>query len=97
MARAIRSATHRLTCLIDEPMCLIAIARNASTKFPLVIAANRDEFYARPTRPAHAWEDDAQIVGGRDLRAGGSWLALRRGGRFGAFTNVRGIGRAEGG
>jgi uncharacterized protein with NRDE domain len=78
-------------------MCLIAIARNASPKFPLVIAANRDEFYARPTRPAHVWEDDARIVGGRDLRAGGTWLALRRGGRFGAITNVRGIGRAEGG
>ena len=78
-------------------MCLIAIARNASTKFPLVIAANRDELYARPTRPAHVWEDDARIVGGRDLRAGGSWLALARGGRFGAITNVRGVGRGEGG
>lgn len=78
-------------------MCLIAIAHNASPKFPLVVAANRDEFYARPTRPAHVWEDDSRIVGGRDLRAGGSWLALRRGGRFAAITNVRGIGRAEGG
>jgi len=78
-------------------MCLIAIAHNASPKFPLVVAANRDEFYARPTRPAHVWEDDARIVGGRDLRAGGSWLALRRGGRFAAITNVRGMGRGEGG
>jgi len=78
-------------------MCLIAIARGASAKFPLVIAANRDEFYSRPTRPAHVWEDDARVVGGRDLRAGGSWLALRRGGRFAAITNVRGVGRGEGG
>jgi uncharacterized protein with NRDE domain len=78
-------------------MCLIAIARGASPKFPLVIAANRDELYARPTRPAHVWNDDPRIVGGRDLRAGGSWLALRRGGRFAAITNVRGIGRGEGG
>jgi uncharacterized protein with NRDE domain len=62
-----------------------------------VIAANRDELYARPTRPAHVWDDDPRIVGGRDLRAGGSWLALRRGGRFAAITNVRGIGRGEGG
>jgi len=77
-------------------MCLIAIAHNASPKFPLVVAANRDELYARPTRPAHVWEDDARIVGGLDLRAGGTWLALRRGGRFGAITNVRGAGR-EGG
>ncbi len=78
-------------------MCLIAIAHNASKKWPLVLAANRDEFYARPTRPAHVWDDDARIVGGRDLRAGGSWLALRRGGRFAAVTNVRGVGREEGG
>ena len=78
-------------------MCLIAIARNASAKWPLVLAANRDELYARPTRPAHAWEDDSRVVGGRDLRAGGSWLALRAGGRFAAVTNVRGVGREEGG
>src|SRR5215470_6495499 len=77
-------------------MCLIAIAHNVSPKFPLVVAANRDEFYARPTRPAHEWEDDPRIVGGRDLKAGGSWLALCRGGRFAAITNVRGAGR-EGG
>jgi uncharacterized protein with NRDE domain len=77
-------------------MCLIAIAHNAS-KFPLVIAANRDELYARPTRPARLWEDDPPIIGGRDLRAGGSWLAARAGGRFAAVTNVRGVGREEGG
>jgi len=78
-------------------MCLISIAHNVSPRWPLVIAANRDEFYARPTRPAHVWEDDRRVVGGRDLRAGGSWLAARRGGRFAAVTNVRGVGRAEGG
>jgi uncharacterized protein with NRDE domain len=78
-------------------MCLIAIAHNASRKWPLVLAANRDELYARPTRPAHVWDDDARIIGGRDLQAGGSWLALQRGGRFAAVTNVRGIGREEGG
>ena len=76
-------------------MCLIAVA-TGSQKFPLVIAANRDEFYARPTRPAHVWDDDTRVIGGRDLRAGGSWLAIRRGGRFAAITNVRGAGRAEG-
>lgn len=77
-------------------MCLIVIAHNASAKFPLVLAANRDELYARPTRPAHVWEDDPRVIGGRDLRAGGSWLAARRPGRFAAITNVRGVGR-EGG
>ena len=78
-------------------MCLIVIAHGASVKFPLVIAANRDEHYARPTRPAHVWEDDPRVIGGRDLRAGGSWLAARGGGRFAAVTNVRGAGREEGG
>ena len=78
-------------------MCLIAIAHRVTEKWPLVIAANRDELYDRPTRAAHVWEDDPRIVGGRDLRAGGSWLAIRRDGRFAAVTNVRGIGRAEGG
>lgn len=77
-------------------MCLIAIARGSSAKFPLVIAANRDELYSRPTEPAQVWEDDPRVVGGRDLRAGGSWLALRQGGRFAAVTNVRKAGR-EGG
>jgi uncharacterized protein with NRDE domain len=78
-------------------MCLISIAHNAS-KFPLVLAANRDELYARPTRPAHVWEDDPRVIGGRDLRAGGSWLAVRKGGgRLAAVTNVRGMGREEGG
>lgn len=78
-------------------MCLIAIARNVSTKWPLIIAANRDELYARPTRPAHRWDDDPRIYGGRDLQAGGSWLAARGGGRFAAVTNVRGVGREQGG
>jgi uncharacterized protein with NRDE domain len=78
-------------------MCLIAIARGVSPKWPLVIAANRDEFYARPTRPAQAWDEDPRVIGGRDLRAAGSWLAWRKGGRFAAVTNVRGSGRGEGG
>ena len=77
-------------------MCLIAIVHNAA-KFPLVLAANRDELYARPTRPAHVWDDDPRVIGGRDLQAGGSWLAARKGGRFAAVTNVRGVGREEGG
>ena len=77
-------------------MCLIAIAHRVSKEWPLVIAANRDEQYARPTRAAHAWKENPEVIGGRDLRAGGSWLAVRRGGRFAAVTNVRGVG-GEGG
>ncbi len=72
-------------------MCLIAIAVHASPRYPIVIAANRDELYDRPTRPLHVWDDDANIAGGRDLRAGGSWLAVTRDGRFAAVTNIRGI------
>jgi uncharacterized protein with NRDE domain len=72
-------------------MCLIAIAVRASTRFPLVIAANRDELYDRPTRALHVWDDDPNIAGGRDLRAGGSWLAVTRDGRFAAVTNIRGL------
>jgi uncharacterized protein with NRDE domain len=72
-------------------MCLIAIAIRASARYPLVIAANRDEFYERPTRPLHVWHDDPNIAGGRDLRAGGSWLAVTREGRFAAVTNIRGL------
>lgn len=71
-------------------MCLIAIAVHASPRYPIVIAANRDEFYDRPTRPLHVWDDDPNIAGGRDLRAGGTWLAVTRAGRFAAVTNIRG-------
>jgi uncharacterized protein with NRDE domain len=71
-------------------LCLIAIAVHASSRYPIVIAANRDEFYDRPTRPLHVWDDDPNIAGGRDLRAGGTWLAVTRDGRFAAVTNIRG-------
>jgi uncharacterized protein with NRDE domain len=72
-------------------MCLIAIAVHASPRYPIVIAANRDEFYDRPTRALHVWDDYPNIAGGRDLRAGGSWLAVTRDGRFAAVTNIRGL------
>jgi len=71
-------------------LCLIAIAVHASPRYPIVVAANRDEFYGRPTRPLHIWDDDPNIAGGRDLRAGGTWLAVTRDGRFAAVTNIRG-------
>jgi uncharacterized protein with NRDE domain len=77
-------------------MCLIALAHRAHPAWPLVVVANRDEFYERPSRAAHVWDDAPEVMGGRDLRAGGSWLAVRRGGRFAAVTNVR-DGRMEGG
>ncbi|MCU1229706.1 MAG: hypothetical protein JWO97_2590 [Acidobacteria bacterium] len=70
-------------------MCLIVIAHAVSDAAPLVIAANRDEAHDRPSLAAAWWDDAPGVIGGRDLRAGGSWLAITRGGRFAAVTNVR--------
>ncbi|MGZ8730194.1 MAG: NRDE family protein [Thermoanaerobaculia bacterium] len=74
-------------------MCLIALAHRASSRFPLVIAANRDEDYRRATHDAHHWTDAPDVVGGKDALFGGTWLAVRRGGRFAAVTNLRGAER----
>ena len=74
-------------------MCLIAIAHRVSERFPLVIAANRDEDYDRPTHDAHFWTDASDVLGGRDAVADGSWLAVTRTGRFAAVTNLRGAVR----
>ena len=70
-------------------MCLLAMAVAAHPRFPLIVAANRDEFHGRPTQDAHWWPDRPDILGGRDLEAGGSWLAVHRSGRFAAVTNFR--------
>jgi uncharacterized protein with NRDE domain len=70
-------------------MCLILIAWRATPEYPCVVAANRDEFHARPTARAEWWPDHPQILAGRDLEAGGTWLGLTRSGRFAALTNFR--------
>ena len=77
-------------------MCLILVAWRSHPDFPLVVAANRDEFYARPSAPAGPWAEDPRVLGGRDLEAGGSWLGARRDGRFAAVTNVREPGVPKG-
>jgi uncharacterized protein with NRDE domain len=69
-------------------MCLILFAWQQQTDYPLVVIANRDEYYKRPSRDAHWWQD-ADIFAGRDLEAGGTWLGVNRRGRFAAVTNVR--------
>lgn len=70
-------------------MCLIAFDFRPQASVPLRLVANRDEFHQRPTAALGAWEDAPNIVGGRDLEAGGSWLAVHRAGRVAAVTNVR--------
>ncbi len=73
-------------------MCLIVIAHEAHAQRPLVVAANRDEAYARRTDYAHFWDDHPGILAGRDLEAGGTWLGIDRRGRFAAITNFREMG-----
>jgi uncharacterized protein with NRDE domain len=70
-------------------MCLILIALDTHPDYSLVVAANRDEFYDRPTARASFWKDARGVLAGRDLRAGGTWLGIDRRGRFAAVTNYR--------
>lgn len=70
-------------------MCLIGIAWKAHPDFPLIVAANRDEFHARPTALSAWWRDAPQVLAGRDLQSGGAWMGITRSGRFAAITNVR--------
>ena len=70
-------------------MCLIAIAWRHHPRYPLVVAANRDEFHQRPTAPASFWPDSPRILAGRDLLGRGTWLGISSGGRFAALTNLR--------
>jgi uncharacterized protein with NRDE domain len=70
-------------------VCLILLAWQQHRDYPLVLAANRDEYYSRPTAPARPWQDQPGIIGGRDLLQGGSWLAMGPNGRFAVVTNFR--------
>lgn len=70
-------------------MCLIVIGWHAHPDYPLIVAANRDEHFARPTAPAHWWEDEPKLLAGRDLTGLGTWLGVTRDGRFAALTNYR--------
>ncbi|MEO8627276.1 MAG: NRDE family protein [Betaproteobacteria bacterium] len=78
-------------------MCLILLACRSHPDFSLIVAANRDEFFERPTLPAARWTDNSSVIGGRDLEKGGSWLAAACGGRLAAVTNFRDPHRPNGG
>ncbi len=70
-------------------MCLIIFAWAVHTELDLIVAANRDEYHARPTAAAHWWDDPSGLFAGKDLRAGGAWCGMGADGRFAAVTNVR--------
>jgi len=70
-------------------MCLILFAWQSHPRYSLVVAANRDEFHQRSSAGAQFWQDQPEILAGRDLQAGGTWLGVTRSGRFAAITNYR--------
>jgi uncharacterized protein with NRDE domain len=70
-------------------MCLILLSFKMHSRYPVVLAANRDEFYERPSMPVAPWRDNPDILAGRDLKDGGTWLGMTKGGRIAALTNYR--------
>ncbi|MGQ0579896.1 MAG: NRDE family protein [Betaproteobacteria bacterium] len=81
--------------MLPRTMCLILIAHRAIPGHALVLATNRDEFFARPTEPAHFWTDAPHVLAGRDLEKGGTWMGVTRDGRWAAVTNYRDGSRPE--
>ena len=75
-------------------MCLLVLAWNTHPRYRLVVAANRDEYHERPTAALGHWPAPDEILAGRDLRAGGTWLGIDRRRRFGIVTNFRDLVRA---
>ncbi len=76
-------------------MCIVFIALNQHPDYPLIIAANRDEFYSRPTQSSHFWPQSPTILAGKDLKAGGSWMGITRWGDIAALTNIRSPSREK--
>jgi uncharacterized protein with NRDE domain len=74
-------------------MCVLLLAYHAHPDYDLIVAANRDEFYDRPTATARFWPDAPTVLAGRDLEANGTWLGVNTEGHFAAVTNLRGEGR----
>ena len=76
-------------------MCTLLFALDAHPELRLVIAANRDERYTRSTAPAMFWHDAPDVLAGRDLEAGGTWLGITRTGRWAGVTNIRDLSAAD--
>ena len=70
-------------------MCLIVFANNVLDDYKLIFAANRDEFYNRPSEQAEFWKEHPDLLAGKDLQAGGTWMGITKQGRFAAITNFR--------
>lgn len=70
-------------------MCTILFSYKTNTAYPLILASNRDEFYDRPTAPAGFWEDEPQLLAGRDLKECGTWLGITKSGKIATLTNFR--------
>ena len=69
-------------------MCILLISIKPNSALPIIIASNRDEFHTRPTETLSIWKDNPNILGGRDMEANGTWLAINKGGHFAAITNL---------
>lgn len=72
-------------------MCLIVFSLQNHPQYAIILAGNRDEFYQRPTKPAHVWTTNPEMIAGKDLKAGGTWLGVSVKGELGAITNHRDI------
>ena len=70
-------------------MCLILFAWKKHPDYDLIVSANRDEFFNRPTQTAHVWDGQPDLIAGKDLTAGGTWLGITKTGKFAALTNYR--------
>lgn len=70
-------------------MCLLVFSYNDHPEYRLIFAGNRDEFYGRPTAPAETWDDAPHVLGGRDLKGGGTWMGITEQGYWGVVTNIR--------